>query len=300
MATIETGEFLGHPALLLRTPLMHAALSLHGGQLLSFVPKGFDDLLWLSPVSRRAPDAIRGGVPVCWPYFGRQGQPADAPQHGFARNLAWTLVGASRAADGETTLELSLPARAETPLRLSQVLRIGRDLTQSVTTRNTGDVPVAFTQALHTYFRVGDAQRVQVEGLDQLAYADKYDNREHLQAGAWDLHNPRDPGRSDRIYHRAGGRYTLHDPVLERRIELATSGSRSLVVWNPGEQGIAAIGDAPADGWRHFVCLEAANAGEDLIELAPGEDHTLQQTLGVAAVEGTSVAMKDPGAPYRG
>lgn len=281
---MDEGEFLGLPALLIRTPLAAAALSLHGGQLLSYAPKGFDDLLWLSPDSKRAPDAIRGGVPVCWPYFGRQGQADDVPQHGFARNTAWTLVEAANGPDGETTIELSLPEHAGTPLRLSQTLRIGRGLTQSLTTRNTGTAPVAFTQALHTYFRVGDARRVQVDGLDGLAYADKYDGREHLQAGAWRLHDPRDPGRSDRIYHRVGGRYVLHDPVLRRRIELRTSSSRSLVVWNPGEQGIAAIGDAPADGWRHFVCLEAANAGEDVIELAPGGTHTLRQTIDVSAM----------------
>jgi len=292
MASVEEGEFLGLPALLIRMPLADAALSLHGGQLLSYVPRGLDDLLWLSPRSQHAPAAIRGGVPVCWPYFGREGQAGDAPQHGFARNTSWTLVKATDGADGEITIELSLPEHAGTPLRLSQTLRIGRGLTQALTTRNTGTAPVAFTQALHTYLRVGDAQRVQVDGLDGLAYADKYDGREHLQTGAWDLHDPRDPGRSDRLYHRAGGRYALHDPVLRRRIDLTTSGSRSLVVWNPGEQGIGAISDAPADGWHNFVCLEAANAGEDVIELAPGEVHTLQQTLGVAAMGATSVAMK--------
>ena len=279
--SIVAGEFLGLPALLIDTPAARAALSLHGGQLLSFVPKGFDDLLWLSPCSQRAPAAIRGGVPVCWPYFGRQGQADDVPQHGFARNTAWTLVEATNGPEGETTIELSLPEHTGTPLRLSQTLHIGRGLTQSLTTRNTGTTPVSFTQALHTYFRVGDAQRVQVDGLDGLAYADKYDGCEHLQAGAWDLHDPRDPGRSDRIYHRAGGRYALHDPVLRRRIDLQTLGSHSLVVWNPGEQGIHAISDAPAEGWRHFVCLEAANAGGDVIELAPGETHTLQQTIDV-------------------
>lgn len=282
MASMVEGEFLGLPALLIRTPLASAALSLHGGQLLSYVPDGFYDLLWLSPCSQRAPAAIRGGVPVCWPYFGRQGQAGDAPQHGFARNTTWRLVEATNGPEGETTIELSLPEHAGTPLRLSQTLRIGRGLTQSLTTRNTGTTPVAFTQALHTYFRVGDAQRVQVSGLDGLAYADKYDGREHLQSDAWDLHDPRDPGRSDRIYHRAGGHYVLHDPVLCRRIDLSTSGSRSLVVWNPGEQGIAAISDAPLDSWHDFVCLEAANAGEDVIELAPGETHTLQQALVVA------------------
>lgn len=284
MAPVEEGEFLGLPALLIRTPLADAALSLHGGQLLSYVPKGFDDLLWLSPCSQRAPAAIRGGVPVCWPYFARQGQTADVPQHGFARNTAWTLLEAGIGPEGETILELSLPEHAGTPLRLSQTLRIGHGLTQSLTTRSTGSAPVVYTQALHTYFRVGDAQRVQVSGLENLTYADKYDGREHAQSGAWDLHDPRDPGRSDRIYHRAGGRYALHDPVLRRRIDLTTSGSHSLVVWNPGEQGIGAISDAPVDGWRHFVCLEAANAGEEVIELAPGESHTLQQTIDVSSL----------------
>jgi glucose-6-phosphate 1-epimerase len=284
MASMDESEFLGLPALLIRTPLASAALSLHGGQLLSYVPNGFDDLLWLSPDSKRAPDAIRGGVPVCWPYFGRQGQPDDVPQHGFARNTTWTLVQATNGPDGETTIELSLPEHAGTPLRLSQTLRIGRCLTQSLATRNIGTVPVVFTQALHTYFRVGDAQRVQVGGLENLIYADKYDGREHSQSGAWNLHDPRDPGRSDRIYHRAGGRYALQDPVLRRRIDLQTSGSHSLVVWNPGEQGIAAISDAPADGWRDFVCLEAANAGEDVIELAPGETHTLRQAIDASSL----------------
>ena len=106
MSSIEEGELLGLPALLIRTPLADAALSLHGGQLLSCVSRGFDDLLWLSPVSRRAPEAIRGGVPVCWPYFGRQGQAGDVPQHGFARNTLWTLLDSRIDAEGEAVIEL--------------------------------------------------------------------------------------------------------------------------------------------------------------------------------------------------
>jgi glucose-6-phosphate 1-epimerase len=155
-------------------------------------------------------------------------------------------------------------------------------LRQSLSTRNDGPIPIGFTQALHSYFRVGEAARVQVEGVHGLSYADKFDDRTHVQAGDWNLCDPRDPGRSDRIYHRAGNRFVLIDPVLGRRIALSTSGSRSLVVWNPGERGIVAIDDAPADGWRQFVCLEAANAGEDVVELAPGESHTLRQTVSVA------------------
>ncbi|WP_246197412.1 D-hexose-6-phosphate mutarotase [Pseudoxanthomonas sacheonensis] len=277
---METGQFLGLPALLIDTPLASAAISLHGGQLLSYAPRGFDDLLWLSPVSKRAPDAIRGGVPVCWPYFGRQGQSADAPQHGFARNTQWTLTDSNIDSEGAATIELALPERADTPLRLKQTLHIGHELHQSLTTRNTGTETVVFTQALHTYFQVGDAERVRVSGLDGLTYADKYDGDEHAQSGEWNLQDPRDPGRSDRIYHRTGNRFALIDPVLHRRIDLTTSGSRSLVVWNPGASGIAAIGDAPADGWHRFVCLEAANASEDTVSLAPGQTHALQQTIG--------------------
>lgn len=276
---MEAGQFRGIPALLIDTPLASAAISLHGGQLLSYAPRGFDDLLWLSPVSKRAPDAIRGGVPVCWPYFGRQGQSADAPQHGFARNTQWTLTDSNIDSEGAAKIELALPERADTPLRLKQTLHIGHELRQSLTTHNTGADTVVFTQALHTYFHVGDAERVRVSGLDGLTYADKYDGDEHLQSGEWNLQDPRDPGRSDRIYHRTGNRFALIDPALGRRIDLTTSGSRSLVVWNPGASGISAIGDAPVDGWHRFVCLEAANASEDAISLVPGQTHTLQQTV---------------------
>ncbi|MGH8028279.1 MAG: D-hexose-6-phosphate mutarotase [Pseudoxanthomonas sp.] len=279
--SIELGQFQGLPALLIETPLATAAVSLHGGQLLSFAPRGFDDLLWLSPISKRAPDAIRGGVPVCWPYFGRQGQSPDAPQHGFARNTQWTLIDSRIDAQGEATLELALPQQAGT-LRLTQTLRIGNELHQSLITHNTGTETVALTQALHTYFHVGDAERIHVTGLEGLQYADRYDGQQHAQSGEWNLQDPRDPGRSDRTYHRTGDRFALIDPALNRRIGLTTSGSRSLVVWNPGPAGIAVIGDAPSEGWRHFVCLEAANAGEDVIELAPGATHTLQQRLSVA------------------
>jgi glucose-6-phosphate 1-epimerase len=282
--TIEAGEFQGFPVLRIETPLASAAISLHGGQLLSYVPRGFEDLLWLSPISKRAPDAIRGGVPVCWPYFGREGQSPEVPQHGFARNTQWILVDSRLDAEGEATIELALPKKAGVALRLFQTLRIGNELHQSLTTHNADVAAVSLTQALHTYFRVGDAERTHVTGLEGLTYADRYDGQRHTQSGQWNLQDPRDPGRSDRTYQGTGNRFALVDPVLNRRIELTTSGSRSLVVWNPGQTGIAAIGDAPRDGWRHFVCLETANAGEDVIELEPNASHTLQHSVRVSAL----------------
>lgn len=282
---LDEGVLHGVPVLRIDTALCRAALSLHGGQLLAFAPQGEAEWLWLSPQTTQPPGAVRGGVPVCWPYFGRQEQPAGVPQHGFARSTRWELSSSALQADGSVALELELPAHASTPLRLRQSLRLGRTLRQALHTHNSGAQPLRYTQALHSYFRVGDAARVGLHGLDGLRYFDRYDGGEHAQHGDWDLHDPRDPGRSDRTYHRAGGDYVLQDPVLRRRLRIRSEGSASLVVWNPGAVGITAIADAPATGWRDFVCVEVSNAGEDVIELGPGQAHTLAQAVDSISLE---------------
>jgi glucose-6-phosphate 1-epimerase len=280
--TRETWQ--GIDVLRVETPFSVARLSLHGAQLLSFVPTGFDDLLWVSPTSALPPKAIRGGVPICWPYFGRQGQPDDAFQHGHARVSRWPLTDVKREADGTVVLKLALPLRDGVPLELQMSIHVGRELRQSIDSLHRGDAPYRLTQALHTYFRVADATQATVSGLDGLRYDDKYDGGTHVQDGDWSLHDPRDPGRSDRIYAGTGHRFDLNDPAGGRRIRLDTFGSRSLVVWNPGTSGAAGIADMPDDGWRGFVCLEAANAGEDAIELEPGQRHRLSQVISVRSL----------------
>jgi|GEM_PF-8768 len=282
---LSTGDFHGYPSLLVETPQSTAAISLFGGQLLSFVPKGGTDVMWLSPSAQPTPTPIRGGTPVCWPYFGRQDQRDDVPAHGFVRTVPWQLRDARREADGSIVLTLAPPDFDDLPLRLRMQLRIGATLEQRLITDNVGTAPARFTQALHNYFRVADATQVRVQGLDGLDYLDKFEGyaTPHRQHGDWSLQDPRDPGRSDRIYTGAGGRYTLRDPGLQRRIEIATAGSRTLVAWNPGDAGAQKMADV-GPHWRQFVCLEAANAGPDVIELAPGAQHVLQQTIAVAAL----------------
>ncbi|PPU76588.1 epimerase [Xanthomonas cucurbitae] len=279
---LTTGDFHGFPSLLIDTPFSTAAISLFGGQLLSFVPKGGQDVLWLSPSAKQPPTPIRGGAPVCWPYFGRQDQTGEVPAHGFVRTVQWQLIDSHREDDGSVVLTLAPPTFDDLALRLRMTLHIGRTVQQRLTTDNTSNAPVRFTQALHTYFRVGDALKVSVQGLDGLDYLDKYEHyaTTYRQQGDWHLRDPRDPGRSDRIYVNAGGRYTLTDPVLARRIVIATEGSRSLVAWNPGEDAGKKMADV-GEGWRDYVCLEAANAGPDVIDLAPGASHTLTQTISV-------------------
>lgn len=280
---LSVGSVQGFPAWKVETPHATAAISVFGGQLLSYVPKGGQDVMWLSPSAQALPTPIRGGTPVCWPYFGRQGQGTDLPSHGFVRDLPWTLQQARREADGTVVLTLAPPALDSLDLQLSMQLRIGRTLEQQLITRNTGSRTISFTQALHNYFKVSDATQVSVAGLDGLTYLDKFENyaTPRAQQGDWSLRDPRDPGRSDRIYTQAGGRYVLKDPGLKRSIAITTQGSRTLVAWNPGEAGAAKMADV-GQGWRDYVCLEAANAGPDVVILAPGAQHVLQQTFSVA------------------
>jgi len=271
----------GVPVLRLETAHCSAAFSLHGGQLLSWVPAGTSEVLWLSPITTRPPGAIRGGVPVCWPYFARQGQPDDAVQHGFARNTPWELEAAVLDAEGVAELQLSLPISEAVPMRLRQRWRLGSELSQELTSTHAGAETLRFTAALHTYFRVGDATRVRLDGLDGVQYDNKYDGRSYRQQGAWSLSDPRDPGRSDRIYHPAGGDYLLHDPALGRQLAITTGGSASVVVWNPGEEGARAMKDVADADWTSFVCIEAANAMPDVVTLQPGQSHTLSQRVRV-------------------
>ena len=205
--------------------------------------------------------------------------------HGFARTVQWQVTHAQQNADGEIVLAMSPPEFAEVPMNLMLTMRIGRALEQALTTVNLSQQTVRFTQALHTYFRVGDAERIRVTGLDGLTYADKFDDfNEHQQSGDWVLNGPRDPGRSDRIYMNAGNSFELIDPDAQRKITLTTGGSKALVVWNPGSEWIKNFADLPGDGWKQYVCLEAANCGNDVIELGTDDSHVLQQTITCAAL----------------
>lgn len=278
---LSTGDFNGFTAWKVETPFSTAAISVFGGQLLSFVPKGGQDVMWLSPSAKQPPTPIRGGAPVCWPYFSRQGQGNDVPSHGFVRTVAWELQDARRETDGSIVLTLAPPVIDTLDLRLRMVLRIGRTLEQELITENTGSQPTSITQALHNYFNVSDAMQVEVGGLDGLTYLDKLDNgNPHVQKGDWNLRDPRDPGRSDRIYTQAGGHYVLRDPGFKRAIDITTTGSRTAVVWNAGQAQAARMDDIGA-AWRNYVCVEAGNVGPDVIELAPGGRHTLKQVFEV-------------------
>ena len=246
--------------------LASADICLHGGHVLSYVPAGEKDLLWVSRHSLYTEGkAIRGGIPVCWPWFGS----VKSPAHGVARIRNWSLKKAASEADGSTTVVLSLEPAAE-GLSAELYVNAGSSLRVELKTVNHGNVPATVTEALHTYFSVGDIEGVQVCGLDGMSYSDKVLNTEAVQCGSIVFDR-----ETDRVYDDTDSVIVIRDSVLNRKICVERWGSNSTIVWNPWIEKAAKMADFGNDEYREMVCVEAANAGRDEVCLPPGASHIL-------------------------
>ena len=254
-----------------------AEIALQGAQVLTWAPAGQPAVVWLSPAARfAAGKSLRGGAPVCWPWFGpHPGDPAK-PGHGFARNLDWEVVAAGRGSEGTRVVLRFIPGAAQQALwpyqaELELVVTVGQRLLMELATRNTGTIPLSITQALHTYFQVGDIASARVEGLDGCEYIDKVDGgARKRQSGAVTI-----GGEVDRVYLGCPGELVIVDDALHRRIRIANRGSQSCVVWNPWAEKGAKFGDMGDDGYRRMLCVETTNAGDDVVTIASGKAFTL-------------------------
>ena len=262
----------GMPGLAFQHPAFSATLSLYGGQLLDFTPTGGQPLLYLSPQARlEAGKAIRGGIPVCWPWFGPHPHDPSQPQHGVVRTALWTVSAVARSDDG---FHVKLAAPHHAALEASLTLRLGPGVDIALTSRNLGSEPASISAALHSYLAVGELRDASLSGLAGARYHDKLSGDDAtLPAGDWQFR-----AATDAVVQHAGP-CQLHDPRWQRRIAISSSGSASTVVWTPWQSGAAALADLPDDGWQHFVCVEAANAGADSRDIAAGDSHTLAQHL---------------------
>ncbi len=272
----------GYPLVAIHNDHATARVALQGAQLLHWAPRDEAPVIWLSPCAKLLPGkSARGGVPICWPWFGPHGEDAAKPAHGFARTVFWELAAATDEPDG-TRLRFVLPAQTkvalwphDTPAQLDLV--IGRQLEITLTTRNQGAVPLSLGEAFHTYFQVGDIEQVRVEGLEGVTFADKVQQFARAeQQGAVTIN-----GEIDRVYlgHTEG--CAIVDPGLGRRIRIDKRGSRSTVIWNPWEEKAQAMGDFEEGGYRHMLCAESGNALDDTLTLAPGAEHKLAVTYAV-------------------
>ncbi|MDP1654169.1 MAG: D-hexose-6-phosphate mutarotase [Rhodocyclaceae bacterium] len=271
----------GFIAIEVKTAFSTATIALQGAHVMTWQPKGQKPVIWLSSQAKFAPGkSIRGGVPLCWPWFGQHATAATEagyPGHGFARTIPWTLFDARQLPDDRVRLEfkpeMNDAALAQWP-HASTVrynVTVGQELVVGLVTRNTGSVPFQLGQALHTYFTVGDIRQASIAGLEGCTYSDKVAGAARKkQKGAVTF-----KGEMDRVYLGTSGCCGIIDPVLKRTILITSTGSRSTVVWNPGAEKATKMGDFGRQGENKMVCVETANAADDVITLAPGETHRM-------------------------
>jgi len=258
----------------------HATISTYSGQVLSYRPKSQkDDLLFVSDKAYYEDGkAIKGGIPVCWPWFGADPEDLGRPAHGFVRNRQWEVTGSESLADGSTRVVLGLVDSDETrgiwpnPFKLSIEITVGKSLKVALVTQNTGDENVTISQALHTYFYVGDIGMVKVLGLDGIEYLDKVDDfTEKTQSGP-----VRIEAEVDRIYKGVTGELVIDDESLGRKIRIVSRGCSTAVVWNPWIDITASMGDLNDDDYRNMICVETANAGPETVEISAGSEYRLE------------------------
>ena len=261
--------------LVVNRPQSEAIISLFGAHLLHFAPRNSTPWFWLS--SEAILDGgrgIRGGVPICWPWFGPSPERVGLgkPQHGFARTSLWQLDGISDSPDS-TLLHLSLQdseaTRAIWPhsFTLEYDLLIGDDLTLMLTSRNEGDTPLVYSGALHSYFTIAAPEKVQIHGLGA-SYVDKLDSSREKEAGIFSLDRA-----IDRVYTQPGPSTELQ--TGSHHLVLDHGNADSIVVWTPWVEGSAAMNDVNNDAWTQMVCVETAITAPSGIAVPPDDEHSL-------------------------
>lgn len=264
-------------------PGFSAVIALWGGHLVSFIPAGQPDLLFQS--ENQGGEGRFGrrhfGVPVCWPWFGANENKEDYPAHGLARYFRWEFIEAGRFKNGDVKIVIRL-ASEDHPLieemwpqafELRQVFRFSsKGFRVNFSAANLSDKPMPVSEALHTYFHVGNNQTAQVHGLDQVTYVDKFNGGDQVQQQG--IVSPCD--YMDRVYLNAPQECEIHDPELGRRLKIQTEGSASTILWNPGEKLAKQRSDMEDTDYQRFVCVEAGNALDNAYKIAPGEIHQLK------------------------
>jgi glucose-6-phosphate 1-epimerase len=266
-----------------------ATVYLHGGHVTHWQPAGGKPGLFLSERSDfAAGKAIRGGVPICFPWFGGRSDGGSGPSHGFARLQEWEFAFAALVpgADGDRLhLTFTLgPSDLSRSLgfdnfRAAYEVIVGSTLTLRLTVANLAAAPLHFEEALHAYFAVGDVRRTTLTGLESALFRDKTDGMREKTGPAGPLHFT---GETDRVYPANTASVLIHDTVNQRVVTVEKTNSATTVVWNPWSELAAKLADMADDAWPCFVCVETANTASDAITLQPGESHFMQVVVNIA------------------
>ena len=251
---------------------------LHGAHVTSWKPAGGEEVLFVSAMSRwENGRAIRGGVPICFPWFVNKADDPNAPAHGFVRIKAWELESIVKSG-GAVVVSMFTESDAITKkwwpadFRLVYRATFGSKLELELLLTNTGTTSLRFQEALHTYFEVGDIRKARLRGLDTVAYIDKTDqHKQKTQHGELVI-----AAETDSVYLNTRQSVELEDPVLHRRIRVVKENSLSTVVWNPWIQKAQATSDLGDDEWTEMVCIECSNVMDHAADLAPGKQHSMK------------------------
>jgi glucose-6-phosphate 1-epimerase len=273
----------GMPKVRINSSKVEGEIYLHGAHVTSWKPAGREEVLFLSSQSRwEHGRAIRGGVPICFPWFGGKADDPRAPAHGFVRTVAWELESIGQIGDA-VTISMFTESNEDmkrwwsADFRLAYRATFGSELRLELTVTNTGTTPLRFEEALHAYHRVGNIEKTRMRGLDGIQYLDKTDsNRLKVQQAELVI-----VSETDRVYLNTTDAIELEDPVLGRRTRVTKEDSRTTVVWNPWVQKAQALSDFGDDEWMHMICVETSNVADFAVALEAGQQHTMKTTVRV-------------------
>lgn len=265
-----------------------AQIYLHGAHITSFIPNGQEQALFLSLQSEfMQGKAIRGGIPISWPWFADHPNDSSKPAHGFARTSLWDVRSTKSISESETEIVLGLVDSESTrtiwnfgfDLKLSVIA--GRELSAQLTMTNTDEVDFTVTSAFHSYYMIGNIDNVAIDGLEDTEYIDKVDNFiQKTQVGTMKISS-----ETDRIYLDTTNDCIIDDSELHRTIHIHKNGSNSTVVWNPWSEKALKMKDLGDLDYKKFVCVEVTNAGTNTVRIAPGKQHELGMKLSVEALQ---------------
>ncbi|HEY3254441.1 MAG TPA: D-hexose-6-phosphate mutarotase [Polyangiaceae bacterium] len=284
---VEQVQVHGLPAVRVSSKSASGLVFLQGAHLAAWQPAGQQPVIWMSENAVYAPGkALRGGVPICFPWFGAHAEHKEFPAHGFARTRAFEYRGARLDQSGRPELEFVLESDAQTrawfPYDFSARLRvaIGPSLGLEFSVTNRDPQPFAFEEALHSYFGVADVTQASVRGLEGARYVDKVREQSVFTEGPREL---RFVAETDRVYD-SSGTCTIDDPAGKRAIVIEKENSAATVVWNPWREKAAQMSDLGAAAWPGMLCVESANVGKSRVTLAPGESHRLRVAASVLGI----------------
>jgi glucose-6-phosphate 1-epimerase len=272
------------PKIRVTTSAATAEIYLHGAQVTSWIPAHSSEVLFLSKQSHwQEGKAIRGGIPICYPWFRSKADDPKAPSHGVVRTTAWQIESITQQAD-IVVISLIITASDATrkfwpyDFHLKHRITVGSELKLELITRNTGTRSFKIEEALHTYFRVGEVEQVSVSGLDGVVYLDNVrNNTENTQHGDLAMSGP-----TDNAYIDTTSTLTIIDPALKRKLITEKTNSSTTIAWNPWQQGAASLSDLGDEEWHEMICVEASNILHSAVDVAPAAEHIFAATLRVA------------------